>query len=214
LLANCKPGAFRKNESAIKPPILAPDLLSEGAGLERSFQRRAASRPKNPPPSRSQFVTEPRKRHIVRPEEFPHRTVETIRFGDLDRQNHVNNAVFATHFESGRVIILYGEEYGLVAPGANFVLARLAIDFLGEMHWPGEVEIGTAISRVGNSSIDLFQALFVKGACVATADNTLVMIDTITRKPRPFAPEHAARIRASAPAAPGYRANTDRSKPG
>jgi acyl-CoA thioester hydrolase len=201
---NCKPGPLHKNESVAEAPIPAPDLLCASARLAPIFQ--------TPPPgalatkTQEFSVTEPRSRRIVRPDEFPHRTVETIRFGDLDRQNHVNNAVFATHFESGRVIILYGEEYGLIMPGANFVLARLVIDFLGEMHWPGEVEIGTAISRVGNSSIDLFQALFVKGACVATAENTLVMVDKATRKPRPFAPEHAARIRASAPAAPGYRA--------
>ena len=148
--------------------------------------------------------TKPRGvRPVPRPEDFPHRTVETIRFGDLDRQNHINNAVFATYFESGRVIILYGEEYGLIVPGASFVLAHLSIDFLGEMHWPGEVEIGTAIARIGTSSIRLDQALFVKGICVATAENTLVLVDMATRRPRPFAPEHAARIRASAPAAPG-----------
>jgi acyl-CoA thioester hydrolase len=151
-------------------------------------------------------VTEPKprgRRPVPRPDDFPHRTMETIRFGDLDRQNHVNNAVFATHFESGRVIILYGEEYGLIVPGTSFVLAHLSIDFLGEMHWPGEVEIGTAIARVGNCSLTLDQALFVGGVCVATADNTLVLVDKLTRKPRPFAPEHAARIRAAAPMAPG-----------
>jgi acyl-CoA thioester hydrolase len=145
----------------------------------------------------------PARRVILRPEDFPHRTVETIRFGDLDRQNHVNNAVFSTFLESGRVIILYGKEYGLTVPGTSFVLARIAIDFLGEMHWPGEVEIGTAVSRVGNSSIGLEQALFVDGVCVATAENVLVLVDNATRKPRPFAPEHADRIRAAAPAAPG-----------
>ena len=143
------------------------------------------------------------RRPAPRLEDFPHRTVETIRFGDLDRQNHVNNAVFATHFESGRVIILYGEAHGLIVHGASFVLARLTIDFLGEMHWPGKVEIGTAISRVGNASLGLDQALFVDGVCVATADNTLVLIDKATRKPKAFTPEHAARIKASAPAAPG-----------
>jgi acyl-CoA thioester hydrolase len=146
----------------------------------------------------------PRDRRLApRPEDFPHRTVVTIRFGDLDRQGHVNNAVFATFFESGRVIILYNEEYGLIAPGASFVLARLSIDFLSEMRWPGEVQIGTAIAAVGNSSLKFNQALFVGGVCVATAENTLVMVDRETRKPQPFTPEHAARIRASAPAAPG-----------
>ena len=151
-------------------------------------------------------MTEPKtrgRREVPCPEDFPHRAIETIRFGDLDRQNHVNNAVFATHFESGRVIILYGEAYGLIVPDTSFVLAHLSIDFLGEMHWPGVVEIGTAVARVGNCSLGLDQALFVDGVCVATADNTLVLIDKATRKPMAFMPEHAARIRASAPAAPG-----------
>jgi acyl-CoA thioester hydrolase len=145
------------------------------------------------------------RRPVPRPEDFPHRTVVTIRFGDLDRLGHVNNAVFATFFESGRVVILYNEEYGLTTPGASFVLAHLSIDFLNEMRWPGEVEIGTAIATVGNSSLKVGQALFVDGVCVATAENTLVMVDKETHKPRPFTPEHAARIRASAPAAPGAR---------
>jgi acyl-CoA thioester hydrolase len=142
------------------------------------------------------------RRPVPRPEDFPHRTVQTIRFSDLDRQDHVNNAVFVTFFEAGRVVILYNEEYGLRGPGASFVLAHLSIDYLGEIRWPGEVEIGTAIASVGNSSLRVHQALFVNGACVATAENTLVRVDKETHRPLPFTPEHAARIRASAPAAP------------
>jgi acyl-CoA thioester hydrolase len=83
------------------------------------------------------------------------------------------------------------------------VLAHLSIDFLGEIRWPGEVEIGTAIAAVGNSSLKVHQALFVNGVCAATAENTLVMVDQETHKPRRFTLDHAARIRASAPAAPG-----------
>jgi acyl-CoA thioester hydrolase len=143
------------------------------------------------------------RRPAPRREDFPHHTVHTVRFSDLDRQNHVNNAVFATFFEAGRVVILYGEEYGLNVPGAGFVLAHLSIDFLGEIRWPGEVEIGTAITAVGNSSLRVEQAMFFNGHCVATAENTLVRVDNETHRPLAFAPEHAARIRASAPAAPG-----------
>jgi acyl-CoA thioester hydrolase len=143
------------------------------------------------------------RRPVPRPEDFPHRTVQTVRFNDLDRQDHVNNAVFATFFEAGRVVILYDKQYGLIVPGASFVLAHLSIDFLGEIRWPGEVEIGTAIAAVGHTSLRVHQALFVNGVCVATAENTLVMVDKETRRPRPFGTEHAARISASAPAAPG-----------
>jgi acyl-CoA thioester hydrolase len=151
-----------------------------------------------------------RRRPLPRPEDYPHRIIETIRFGDLDRQNHVNNSVFATFFESGRVAILYEQEYGLIVPGTSFVLAHLSIDFLGEIHWPGEVEIATAIAAVGNSSLRVHQALFVEGLCVAVAENTLVMVDEKTRRPRLFTPQHAARIRASVPAAPGGKATDAR----
>jgi acyl-CoA thioester hydrolase len=44
--------------------------------------------------------------------DFPSACPTSIRFGDLDRQGHVNNAVFATSFESGRVGLIYDAETG------------------------------------------------------------------------------------------------------
>src|SRR5258707_6270141 len=81
----------------------------------------------------------------VRSEQFPYRTGDIIRFGDLDPQSHVNNAVFATYFETGRVILLRDPKYGLCVSGGAFVLARLEIDFRRELRWPGTIEIGTAV---------------------------------------------------------------------
>ena len=112
------------------------------------------------------------------------------------------NAVFSTFFEAGRVILLHDDKCGLTVPGAAFVLAHTSIHFLGEILWPGEVEVGSAIAGIGNSSLRFRQALFTRGACVATAENTLVRVDKDAHKPLPFAPEQAARIRASMPAAP------------
>ena len=85
----------------------------------------------------------------VRLDHFPYRHKDTIRYGDLDRQNHVNNAVFATFLETGRVMVLRDREAGFAFPGAEYVLARLVIDFRQEMRWPGEVTIGTAIAPGG-----------------------------------------------------------------
>src|ERR1700730_5996815 len=75
--------------------------------------------------------------------QFVGQTGDIIRFGDLDPQGHVNNTVFATYFETGRVMLLREPGNELGAPGATTVLARLDIRFLREMHWPGSVEIGT-----------------------------------------------------------------------
>ena len=115
-----------------------------------------------------------------------HWTKDIVRYADTDRQGHVNNAVFATFSESGRVAILYDPAKPLAPAGASFVIARLLVDFLAEIRWPGEVAIGTTVLRIGRSSVTLGQGLFAGGRCVATAETVIVLMDDTTRKSRPF----------------------------
>ncbi|HDG9121136.1 TPA: acyl-CoA thioesterase, partial [Pseudomonas aeruginosa] len=42
--------------------------------------------------------------------DFPIHSSDKIRYADTDRQGHVNNAVFATFLETGRVEIIYDPE--------------------------------------------------------------------------------------------------------
>ena len=133
-------------------------------------------------------------RVLPRLAQFPGRTGDIIRFGDLDPQGHVNNTVFATYFETGRVMLLREPGNELGAPGATTVLARLDISFLREMHWPGTVEIGTGTTKIGRSSYSFLQAIFHEGECAATANATMVMIDRATRKARPLPDEVIARL--------------------
>src|SRR6476619_6443233 len=126
--------------------------------------------------------------------QFPGRTHDIIRFGDLDPQGHVNNTVFATFFETGRVAFLREPGNALSPPGTTSVLARLDINFLKELHWPGEVEIGTGVAEIGRSSFTFLQAIFHEGACAATARATMVMIDGETRRSRPLPAETLVRL--------------------
>ena len=113
---------------------------------------------------------------------YPLRAFDTVRYGDTDRQGHVNNAAFATYCETGRVAFLCDPEKPLAPAGSAFVIARLVIDFRAEVTWPGEVEIGTAVTRIGRSSFSLVQGLFQRGKCVATAEAVIVLMDETTRK--------------------------------
>jgi acyl-CoA thioester hydrolase len=133
-------------------------------------------------------------RTVPRLEQFPGQTRDMIRYGDLDPQGHVNNTVFATYFETGRVMVLRAPQNLLNPSGATSVLARLDIRFLREMHWPGEVTIATAITRIGRSSYTFLQAIFQDDKCAATADATMVMIDAQTRKARPLPEDAVARL--------------------
>ena len=113
---------------------------------------------------------------------FPLWARDIARYRDTDRQGHLNNAVFSTFLETGRVAFLVNREEALAPPGCGFVIARLELDFRAEMHWGGEVEICTVVLRVGRSSFLLGQAIFQDGGCTATAHTTLVMMDETTRR--------------------------------
>ncbi len=125
----------------------------------------------------------------VRPlEAYPSRTSADIRYSDLDRQGHVNNAVFATFSEIGRVAFLHDPERPLAVEGTSFVVARLEIDFHEELHWPGAVEIGTGVTEIGRSSFRIAQGIFSGGRLAASVAGVLVMTDVRTRRSTPLPP--------------------------
>lgn len=126
--------------------------------------------------------------------DYPHRVRDIVRYADLDPQGHVNNAVFATYFETGRVAMFRTPDLGIGVPNATFVLVRQEIDFLKEMRWPGEVEIGTALAELGRSSFTVMQTIFNDGVCAATGRATLVMMDTQTRRSRPLTDDAVAKL--------------------
>lgn len=118
--------------------------------------------------------------------DFPHLSREKIRFRDTDMQGHVNNSVYMTLFEQGRIEVLFNDNQRLDRDGAVFVVAHIAIDFLNELTWPGEVTIGTCVAGHGRSSLQIAQAIFQDNQCVATAKSVVVLMDTQTRRSTPL----------------------------
>jgi acyl-CoA thioester hydrolase len=115
-------------------------------------------------------------------EAFPARTVERLRYGDTDRQGHVNNAIYATLFESGRVAFLFDPEAPLAPPGTQFVIVTLTIEFRRELLWPGDVAIGTGVTHIGGKSVGVEQALYRDGEIAASAESVLAIMDDRTRR--------------------------------
>ncbi len=116
-------------------------------------------------------------------------TYDKLRYADTDRQGHVNNAVFATFCESGRVMFLYDETLNLAGPDANFVVVRLELDFRSELFYPGRIDIGTRVLGIGRSSFRLGQGIFNGETCAATSETVLVLMDAGTRKAKPLTPQ-------------------------
>ncbi len=116
-------------------------------------------------------------------EDFPYRLTDNVRYADLDPNQHVNNAVYATYFETGRVTLMKDRGYGLVPPGLNWIMVRLDIHFRAELRWPGTVELGLGLSKFGRTSVTFDQVVFSEGKCVASAQSVSVLIDDNTRMP-------------------------------
>jgi len=124
--------------------------------------------------------------------EFWHEDV--LRFGDVDRQNHVNNVAFASFCEGGRVRFLDSVVRPLIGWQDPFALVKITIEFRHEMHYPGSVAVGTRLMRLGRSSVTFGQGLFNEGRCVAVAEAVVVLMDGTTRKAKAFPGAAAAAL--------------------
>ena len=128
--------------------------------------------------------------------DFPVRTTEKLRFVDTDRNGHITNTVFAACCQNARMELLCDVQRVPVPRNMQFVIAKLTLEFRAEMHWPGVVEIGTRIERIGRASVTLAQALFVGGACVAVAHSIVALMDRATRRAVALPQETVAALRA------------------
>lgn len=117
------------------------------------------------------------------PARFPFWTEEKLRVADTDMNGHVNNGAIGAFCEAGRAEIMYEVAGPPEARRLRSAVARVAIDYRREIHYPGRVRIGTAIARIGHSSITLEQGLFQDDVCFATAEAVMVMLDPATRRP-------------------------------
>ena len=122
-------------------------------------------------------------------EDFPYRLSDNVRFADLDPNHHVNNAVYATYFETGRVTLMKDHSFGLMPEGLAWMLVRLDIHFRAELRWPGTIELGLGVAKFGRNSVTFDQVVFSQGQCVASAQSVNVLIGESSRKPTPLTAE-------------------------
>ena len=121
-------------------------------------------------------------------EDFPYRLTDNVRFADLDPNAHVNNAVYATYFETGRVTLMKDPGFGLTPERLAWIMVRLDIHFRAELRWPGTIEMGLGVVKFGRTSVTFDQVVFSEGKCVASAQSVSVLLDEATRKPTPLTP--------------------------
>lgn len=111
-----------------------------------------------------------------------------VRFGDTDALGHVNNAVYASYAELGRIDFI--SKVGL--PSSGFILARLAMDFRRQVKLGESCRITTQVARVGTTSMTMRQAMYAADELACEYEAVVVWFDYTTNRPVPIPPEQRA----------------------
>jgi len=123
-------------------------------------------------------------------------TPVTIRFSDQDPLGHVNNCAYAAYIEAARTMFLGHLLTPQSEPDIDFSLASLKIDYLKEMRYPGTVDVGGRVLRLGNKSITTGFGVFLGTDCVATSISVNVFFSTRKRVSTPIPDDVRARLTA------------------
>jgi acyl-CoA thioester hydrolase len=101
---------------------------------------------------------------------YGHWSRDKVRWRDQDGSRHINNVAYAEYLENARTELIIDRLIVHKAKGHNFIVRRVAIDYLGEGSYPGKVEIGSTVVDVGESSFTVGQGVFMDGRCLATGE--------------------------------------------
>jgi acyl-CoA thioester hydrolase len=118
----------------------------------------------------------------------------TLRFQDLDTLGHVNNIAFNSFVEQARVMFWrpFLAEWG--NDRIDTIVVRVAVDYFAELDFPGEVEVGARVSRIGTKSLVLQSPVFRGGKCHALGESTIALFDKVERKTVAPPPEFRAAL--------------------
>ncbi|HEY0178852.1 MAG TPA: thioesterase family protein [Dokdonella sp.] len=138
-------------------------------------------------PARKSRATEPRRdrgaaasaRAAPPPTPAPSDTTPTplasvpvsVRWGDLDAFNHVNNATFLVYAQEARLAWLAGVEGIWFDETMMPVVAAAQVNYRRQLAWPAEIVVELDAKRLGQSSLTLAHRV------VAARDRTTVYAD-------------------------------------
>ena len=120
---------------------------------------------------------------------YRHFTRIATRWADNDAYGHVNNTVYYQWFDSavngwlvgaGLLDIQAGDPIGLVV--------ETGCAYFGPLSFPGDVEVGIAVDRLGTSSVTYRIGIFAADAHAAAAQGhfTHVYVGRESRRPVPL----------------------------
>ncbi len=117
---------------------------------------------------------------------YPHFTTITTRWSDNDAYGHVNNTVYYQWFDSAVNALLVGTGLLDIAHGDPIgLVVETGCTFFAPLSFPGDVDVGVAIDRVGGSSVTYCLGIFAAGAQRAAAQGHFIHVYVARQSRRP-----------------------------
>lgn len=98
-------------------------------------------------------------------------------FYDTDGLGHINNTRVPQWFEAARNDLFRIFTPDLDMKKWELILARIEVDYVGELFYGYDIEVRTSVSRIGGSSFGVHQEVWQKGKLGAKGEATLVRYD-------------------------------------
>jgi acyl-CoA thioester hydrolase len=114
------------------------------------------------------------------PAHYPLKVKILARYADVDPLWHINNVAIAQYYEEARVSAasaMLGDVRIPTPAGDRILIAHQSIDYLREAGYPGALEVGIGVLRIGTSSYTFGMGMFQDGQCVSVSDAVMVFAD-------------------------------------
>jgi acyl-CoA thioester hydrolase len=118
------------------------------------------------------------------------------RFSETDVLGHINNTALPVWFEAARVPIFKIFTPDLDPKQWKLIVAKVEVTFKGELFYGQEVEIKTAIERIGSSSFMILQQAWQHGECCAEGKTVMVRYDFANKSSQPLSEEEKQQLTA------------------
>ncbi|MDD2519788.1 MAG: thioesterase family protein [Kiritimatiellae bacterium] len=110
----------------------------------------------------------------------------TPRFGDVDGLRHINNTRLPLWFELGREPLFRLFNPGMQLDNWNLIMAHIDVDFIVPMGLGADIEIRTAVAKIGTTSFTVSQEAWQNGEMGARGSAVVVHYDFRNRRPLPI----------------------------
>ncbi|BFM11948.1 thioesterase family protein [Simiduia litorea] len=108
------------------------------------------------------------------------------RFSETDALGHISNTTLPVWFEEARQPVFKIFTPTLDIQTWPLILARFEIDFTAQIYYGQEILVKTGISKIGTSSLHVYQEAWQKQQRVAKGTTTLVHFDYQAQKASPI----------------------------